>query len=106
MSEPAAAPTEAQERHATLAREVDDHQYRYHVLDAPTVADGAYDVLLRELEALEELPLAAHPLLADAAGRRHLLHVVHPGRAPRADAEPRQRVQPGRPGGLGREGRP
>ena len=62
MSEPAAAPTEAQERHATLAREVDDHQYRYYVLDAPTVADGAYDVLLRELEALEErYPRCAPP---------------------------------------------
>ena len=59
MSEPPATsvapvPDAARQRHAALAREVDDHQYRYYILDAPTVADGAYDALLRELEQLEE----------------------------------------------------
>src|SRR6185437_11774773 len=33
--------------------------YRYHVLDDPTITDAEYDALMRELEALE----AAHPEL-------------------------------------------
>jgi len=50
-----AEPTnDARERHTTLAREIDDHAYRYYVLDAPTASDGEYDALLHELSALEE----------------------------------------------------
>jgi DNA ligase (NAD+) len=45
---------EARERHAVLAEELDGHQYRYYVLDAPTVSDGEYDALMRELNRLEE----------------------------------------------------
>ncbi|BCY14628.1 NAD-dependent DNA ligase LigA [Actinoplanes sp. L3-i22] len=45
--------SEAGARHAELAEEIRGHQYRYYVLDAPTIADGEFDVLLRELEALE-----------------------------------------------------
>ena len=60
---------------------------------------------MRELEALEEAhPDAAHPRLADPEGRRHVLDRLHPGRPPRADAEPRQRLQPRRAGRLGRRG--
>ena len=33
-------PVEAAQRHAVLARELDDHAYRYYVLDAPIVADA------------------------------------------------------------------
>jgi DNA ligase (NAD+) len=40
-----------------LRREIEGHNHRYHVLDAPTIPDAEYDRLLRELEALE----AAHP---------------------------------------------
>ena len=47
-------PVEAAQRHAVLARELDDHAYRYYVLDAPIVADAEYDVAMRELTALEE----------------------------------------------------
>jgi DNA ligase (NAD+) len=47
-------PVEVAQRHAVLARELDDHAYRYYVLDAPTVADAEYDVAMRELMALEE----------------------------------------------------
>ncbi|HYT10005.1 MAG TPA: NAD-dependent DNA ligase LigA [Mycobacteriales bacterium] len=36
-----------------MAQIVDDAQYRYYVLDRPTLADADYDALLRELEALE-----------------------------------------------------
>ncbi|NMO52677.1 NAD-dependent DNA ligase LigA [Actinoplanes sp. TBRC 11911] len=44
---------EASTRHAELADEVRNHQYRYYVLDAPIVTDAEFDTLLRELEALE-----------------------------------------------------
>lgn len=50
-----AEPTpQARERHATLSGELTEHQYRYYVLDAPTIADAQFDQQLRELEALEE----------------------------------------------------
>ncbi|WP_410813324.1 NAD-dependent DNA ligase LigA [Micromonospora sp. 067-2] len=50
-----AEPTpQARERHATLSRELTEHQYRYYVLDAPIVADAEFDSQLRELAALEE----------------------------------------------------
>jgi DNA ligase (NAD+) len=43
----------AEERIERLTREIDSHRYQYHVLDAPTVSDEAYDSLYRELESLE-----------------------------------------------------
>jgi DNA ligase (NAD+) len=52
-------PDDAAQRHARLAQELDEHSYRYHVLDAPVVSDGEYDALMRELQALE----SAHPEL-------------------------------------------
>ncbi len=52
-------PSAAAERHARLAQDVEEHRYRYYVLDRPTVSDGEFDRLLRELEALED----AHPQL-------------------------------------------
>jgi DNA ligase (NAD+) len=45
---------EARARHAALAAELDQHQYRYYVLDQPTASDAEYDVLMRELTRLEE----------------------------------------------------
>ncbi|ROP40581.1 NAD-dependent DNA ligase LigA [Saccharothrix texasensis] len=53
-------PAPVRERHAALAEVVRGHQFRYYVLDSPTVSDGEFDALLRELEALEQ----AHPGLA------------------------------------------
>jgi len=32
---------------------IQDHNYRYYVIDDPTIADGEYDTLLRELQSLE-----------------------------------------------------
>ena len=46
-------PVEAAERHAELATELDEHQYRYYVLQSASVDDAVYDRLMRELEALE-----------------------------------------------------
>jgi len=41
------------QRHAELAVELLEHQYRYHVLDSPLVSDIEYDTLMRELESIE-----------------------------------------------------
>jgi len=46
-------PAEAARRHAELAERIGDAQFRYYVLDAPTISDGEFDTLLRELEDLE-----------------------------------------------------
>jgi DNA ligase (NAD+) len=58
-----AEPTvEARERHAELARELDEHQYRYYILQSPSVDDSVYDRQMRELEALEtEFPSLLTP---------------------------------------------
>lgn len=47
-------PAAARERHAELAKEIEEHRWRYYVRDAPTISDAAYDALMRELETLEE----------------------------------------------------
>ncbi|MDO5683228.1 MAG: NAD-dependent DNA ligase LigA, partial [Propionibacteriaceae bacterium] len=45
---------EARERHAELSELLNEARWRYHVLDAPTMSDGEFDGLMRELVALEE----------------------------------------------------
>jgi len=50
-------------RAQALRRDIDQHNHRYYVLDDPSIPDADYDVLMRELQALE----AAHPELLDAA---------------------------------------
>ena len=49
-------------RIADLRRQLEDANYRYHVLDEPSIPDAEYDRLLRELDELE----AAHPELVTA----------------------------------------
>ncbi len=51
--------TEVRARAEWLRRQLEHHSYRYYVLDDPEVTDAEYDVLFRELLALEE----AHPEL-------------------------------------------
>lgn len=46
-------PEAAAARVADLRAEIDQHNYRYYVLDDPSVPDAEYDRLLRELEAIE-----------------------------------------------------
>ncbi|HEX4290854.1 MAG TPA: hypothetical protein VH021_18155, partial [Trebonia sp.] len=41
--------TEARRQHAELSERLLDAQYRYHVLDAPTISDIEYDTGLRQL---------------------------------------------------------
>jgi DNA ligase (NAD+) len=52
-----AAPATAVARAAELRATIEEHNHRYHVLDAPSVPDAEYDRLVRELEAIE----AEHP---------------------------------------------
>lgn len=49
--------TDPAARAAELRDQLNDANYRYHVLDTPTISDREYDLLFRELNALE----AAHP---------------------------------------------
>jgi DNA ligase (NAD+) len=46
-------PAEVRERHAQLAEQVEEHRFRYYVKDAPVISDAEFDMLLRQLEALE-----------------------------------------------------
>jgi DNA ligase (NAD+) len=52
---------EARHRIAELTQEIRDHQFKYYVLDAPSITDAAFDNLLKELGALE----AKHPELLE-----------------------------------------
>ncbi|CAM8627191.1 NAD-dependent DNA ligase LigA [Candidatus Planktophila dulcis] len=52
---------EARHRIIELTQEIRDHQFKYYVLDAPSITDAAFDKLLKELEALE----AKHPQLLE-----------------------------------------
>ncbi len=64
----AAAPTKAVARAAELRAEIEEHNRRYYVDDAPSVSDAEYDALFRELQALE----SEHPELVtpDSPTRR------------------------------------
>ena len=46
--------TEARQRHAELSEKLLDAQYRYHVLDSPTISDAEYDQGIRALNEIEE----------------------------------------------------
>ncbi len=76
--------SQARQRATGLRAAIDDANYRYYVLDDPSIPDAEYDRLLRELEALE----TAHPALATpdsptrrvgarpAAGFAEVLHAI------------------------------
>jgi DNA ligase (NAD+) len=55
-----------QKRAESLAKELEEHNYRYYVLDRPIISDAEYDRLFKELEALIEknpgVKLAHSPL--------------------------------------------
>ena len=51
-----------QERIAYLSKTLDEHNYNYYVLNAPTIDDREFDRLMHELEQLEaEYPQFASP---------------------------------------------
>jgi DNA ligase (NAD+) len=45
---------EASQRHADLSERVNEARWRYYVLDAPTMSDGEFDALMRQLIELED----------------------------------------------------
>jgi DNA ligase (NAD+) len=47
-------PAKVRQRARKLAEELDQHNYRYYVLDDPSITDAEYDRLLRELQEIEE----------------------------------------------------
>lgn len=47
-------PEEAAHRWSALADQVNGHRFAYYVKDAPTISDGDFDALLRELAVIEE----------------------------------------------------
>lgn len=52
-------PAEVRDRYADLADVVRAHQFRYYVLDSPTISDGEFDELFTELQRYE----SEHPAL-------------------------------------------
>ncbi|MGM0653212.1 MAG: NAD-dependent DNA ligase LigA [Bacillota bacterium] len=52
---------EVRDRVEFLRREINRHNYSYHVLDQPEISDAEFDQLLQELQELEE----KHPQLQD-----------------------------------------
>ncbi|MBC8207569.1 MAG: NAD-dependent DNA ligase LigA [Desulfobulbaceae bacterium] len=59
---------DAAQRMEELRAQLEEHNHRYYVLDAPVISDGEYDLLFQELLALER----AHPELVtlDSPSRR------------------------------------
>ena len=51
----------ARHRITELTNEIRDHQFKYYVLDVPTITDAQFDALLQELKALE----GKHPELLE-----------------------------------------
>jgi len=46
---------EASQQHADLSERVNEARWRYYVLDAPTMSDGEFDALMRQLIELEDV---------------------------------------------------
>jgi DNA ligase (NAD+) len=51
---PTDVPYDVRHEWTELAEQVRGHQFSYHVKDSPTISDGEYDGLIRELIALED----------------------------------------------------
>jgi DNA ligase (NAD+) len=51
---PPSPPADAAARVRALREQLDTHNYRYYVLDTPSISDAEYDELFRELQALEQ----------------------------------------------------
>ena len=60
-------PTEIKKKMEKLVSDINEHNYRYHVLDAPVISDEEYDRLFRHLKELEE---KYHYLLPDSPTKR------------------------------------
>lgn len=60
-------PPEIKKEIEKLVKVLNEHNYRYHVLDAPVIADAEYDKLFRRLKELEE---KHHFILPDSPTQR------------------------------------
>jgi DNA ligase (NAD+) len=69
-------PENIRKRASALRVEIEAHNYRYYVLDAPTISDAEFDALFRELQELE----ARYPELITADSPTQRV-----GAAPRTD---------------------
>jgi DNA ligase (NAD+) len=54
VTEVSQADEPARHKHADLVDQITEHNYRYHVLDSPVIADAEYDALMRQLRQLED----------------------------------------------------
>jgi len=60
---------EAARLHAELAQEVEEHRFRYYVLDQPSVADGAYDTLSYSVEEIRRIVRSGFELAQRRRGK-------------------------------------
>jgi len=60
-------PAESKKEMGKLVKELNEHSYRYYVLDAPVISDAEYDKLFRRLQELEE---QHHFVLPDSPTQR------------------------------------
>jgi DNA ligase (NAD+) len=60
-------PAEIKKKIANLVKNINEHNYRYHILDAPVISDSEYDMLFRRLQELEE---QYHYILPDSPTQR------------------------------------
>ncbi|MEP7369777.1 MAG: NAD-dependent DNA ligase LigA, partial [Dermatophilaceae bacterium] len=51
---PTDVPDDVRHEWTELADQVRGHQFSYHVKDSPTISDGEYDALVRQLNLLED----------------------------------------------------
>ncbi|MGQ0546279.1 MAG: NAD-dependent DNA ligase LigA, partial [Betaproteobacteria bacterium] len=79
------APGGARKRALALREQLKEHDYRYYVLDAPTIPDAEYDRLFRELQDLE----GRYPELVTPDSPTQRV-----GGAPRADFRPMKHRSP------------
>lgn len=54
MTDKNAIPAAARKRINELREAINEHNYRYYVLDAPSISDAEFDAMLRELQELEQ----------------------------------------------------
>src|ERR1035437_7520403 len=88
---PTDVPDDVRHEWTELAEQVRGHQSGYYVKDAPTISDGEYDALIRQLNALEdrygELRTPDSPTQqVGAAYSTDFAPVTHRGRLVRAAA--------------------
>ena len=60
-------PAESKKEIEKLVKDLNEHSYRYYVLDAPVISDAEYDKLFRRLQELEE---QYHYILPDSPTQR------------------------------------